>query len=129
MAILLIFSTACTETHAFILDHFPESYNIKVDAFFSPTYKNTVNVLWLIKMIFESLHIIAIFLILMQLATSMRMFLIFTVYFLYNVLDFFLFMWNFKETTEIYYGLVICSSIAVLFLIFSNKYKYKMHSV
>lgn len=128
-AVLIGFSTILTETHAYILDHYPKSINIDVDIFISPNYKNEVNCLWLVKMIFESLNIIVILFVLMQLANTFKMFLIFGLYWLYYICDFFLLLWNFKETADIYRVLLaVITSVSILLMVFYKK-RYKLHSV
>lgn len=127
--ILIGFSTVLTETHAFILDHYPQSVNINVDIFISPNYKNEINVLWLIKMIFESLNLIVVFFVFMQLANSLKLFIIFGLYWVYYIFDFCLLLWNFKESAEIYHILLtVITSISILLMIFYKK-RYKLHSV
>lgn len=126
--ILIAVSTLLTETHSFILNKYPKAINETVDIFLSPHYKQQVNVFWMIKMTFESLNLISIFFALMILFSDNKLFYIFGLFFIYYVLDFFLLMWNFKETAEIYWVMgALCLIFTILLLIFNPK--YKMHIV
>lgn len=120
IAVLLGIGVILTELHSFVLSIFPQTYDLKIDYFFSPTFKLNLRLLWYIKMNTDDLLKLILFTILILTTKSKFLLHIYCIYFVYFVIDSFLFLWNFKETYEIYWILLICSIVSVLFIIFGK---------
>lgn len=121
IAILLMFGVGLTELHSFILSLFPNTYNMQADYFLSPSLKLNLRLLWYIKMNTDDLLKLFLFTILIITTTSKFLLYVYWVYFAYFIVDSFLFLWNFKETAEIYWVLLFCSfAIIILLLIFGK---------
>lgn len=106
IAISLIFFVSLTELHAFVLSIFPKTMNMEVDYFLSPKFK----------MNSEDLLRLNMFVILILIAPSRFLLYIFCIYFGYFLIDSFLFIWNFKESAEIYRWLLITSVLSILII-------------
>lgn len=116
IVISLIFFVSLTELHSFVYKLFPETYDIEVDYFLSPNFKLNLRLLWYLKMNTEDLLRLNLFVILILLAPSRRVLWVFSIYFVYFVIDFFLFLWNFKETAEIYWFLLAATVLSILII-------------
>lgn len=121
IAVSLIFFVFLTELHSFVLYFFPETEDLKVDYFLSPNFKLNLRLLWYLKMNTEDLLRLNLLVILMIVAPSKFLLYIFSIYFVYFVIDFFMFLWNFKETSEIYWFLLAASALSIL-IIFIKKF-------
>lgn len=122
IAISLMFSVALTELHAYVLSIFPKTMNMEVDYFLSPKFKMNLRLLWYLKMNTEDLLRLNMFVILILLAPSRFLLYIFCIYFGYFLIDSFLFIWNFKESAEIYRWLLIASVLTILIIFGKLKY-------
>lgn len=125
LGFVLIGAHILTEVHGFIYDVFPKINEMNVDLFWSKDFKLKLNLHWYIKMLSDDLFVVICFYVMAKIAAqySFKLFLICGIYMMYHVIDAFCFMYNYKQTTEIYYALVLCSSAATLILITPSKMK------
>lgn len=128
-SLLVLISAIATETHSFLAALYPPlKEGIKKDLFWSADFKMEIDVLWYIKMIFDNLFIMTILFVGAALSfyTSKKLFYIFSIFLFYNMVDFFSFCWNFKQTTGMYWVFLLCAAAAVLMIIFKQN---KMRAV
>lgn len=122
-SIILLLSAAATELHSTLAAIFPElKKGIKRDLFWSPTFKMEIDLLWYIKIIFDNLFLVTILFIAASVTyyVSKKMFYVFSIFLLYNIIDFFSFCWNFKQTEGMYWIFLIFVFIAILMVIFKR---------
>lgn len=125
LGFILIGAHAMSETHGVLYDIWPEIDIKKVDLFWSSSYKYAISIHWYIKMLFDDLFVVVCFYVMAKIAAqySFKLFAICSVYMVYHIVDVICFLYNYKQTTEIYYALVICSSVSTIVLITPNKMK------
>lgn len=124
-SLMLIASAVATEIHSFLAAKFPEltkGEGIKKDLFLSPSFKMDIDILWYIKMIFDNLFLLVILFVgsLISYHISKKLFYVFTIFLMYNIIDFFSFCWNFKTTTGMYWVFLSFVAMAVLMIIFKR---------
>lgn len=121
-SILAVAMAICTEAHSFLAAKFPAlEEGVKMDLFWSPSFKMDIDVLWYINMIFEALFVITILFIGASgfFRSSKKLFYVFTILLLYKIIDFFSFCWNFKQTVGMYWVLLLSATI-ILIIIFKR---------
>lgn len=128
MSVSLIIGHVLTEAHSLVSLLFPESANMEVNWFWQKIdFK--INILWWIKLITDDLLWCIVFFVMALIAKqySLRLYFIVSVYFFYHVIDLFLFMYNYKQTTLVYWGLLAATIISTIALIWPIKAtgKYK----
>lgn len=128
MSVSLIIGHVLTEAHSLVSLLFPESANMEVNWFWQKIdFK--INILWWIKLITDDLLWCIVFFVMALIAKqySLRLYFIVSVYFFYHVIDLFLFMYNYKQTTLVYWGLLGATIISTIALIWPIKAtgKYK----
>ncbi len=129
VGILFIVGHIMTETHGFLYHFYPKSETIYLDLFWSSSFKLKLNVLWYFKTFFDDglLVLILYSVARMVYERSIKLYMIAIIYMLYHIVDIFCFMYNYKQTWEIYWALLYASTAATLILIIPHR--EKMHSI
>jgi len=129
LSIVLFVSHLVTEFHSFIFTD--ELVNTKVDLFLCPTYNMPISVIWYIKMLTETIQKIGILYVLGVVSNriSKKFFNISVVWMFYNIADFLSFIWNYKETSEIYWALLVASLISIYLLTFTKDKQTNLKAV
>lgn len=129
LSIVLFVSHFATEFHSFIFSE--NLLNTNVDLFLCPSFKMELSVIWYIKMLSEIMQKIGILYVLGVVSgkVSKKVFNVSVVWMLYNVADFLSFIWNYKETSEMYWVLLASSLITVYFLIFTKDKQTNLKAV
>lgn len=128
-SLLILTSAIATETHSFLAALYPQlKEGVKKDLFWSPMFKMEIDVLWYIKMIFDNMFITTILFVGAALTfyTSKKLFYVLSIFLFYNMVDFFSFCWNFKQTAGMYWVFLLCIVAAVIMIIFKHN---KMRAV
>lgn len=81
-----------------------------------------LSVIWYIKMLSEIIQKIGILYVLGVVGNkvSKKFFSVSVVWMCYNIADFLSFIWNYKETSEMYWALLVASLVSVYFIIFTK---------
>lgn len=121
--VLLIVGHLFTEVHSVLNAFYPKSATIKLDLFWSPSFKMDISILWFIYTIGNDLNVIITYFVLTNIAYrfSSALFFISSVFFLYHVIDIFLFCWNYKRTASVYWILLAAVIVSTIFLIIKKK--------
>ncbi len=124
-SIALLISAALTELHSFLAAIFPsltKNNGVKRDLFWSPKFKMEIDVLWYIKMICDSIFLMTVLFVgaMVTWHTSKKLFFVFSIFLFYNFFDFFSFLWNYKQTTGLYWIFLFCLIASVLMIIFKH---------
>lgn len=122
--VLLIIGHILMEAHSVLYAFYPKSATINLDLFWSRSFKMKINILWYIKMIGDDLSTIITFYVLTNIAYrfSSALFFVSSVFFLYHIIDLFLFCWNYKRTASVYWVLLAASILSVVFIITKKKF-------
>lgn len=120
LSVILFVSHLVTEFHSFVFTE--KLLNTKLDLFLSPSFHYELSVIWYIKMLTEILQRIGILYVLGMVSKviSIKFFQVSVVWMVYNIADFLSFIWNYKETAEMYWALLFASTISIYFLIFTK---------
>jgi hypothetical protein len=127
----LILFHSLTELHSLITVLNKQVSGLSVDLFLSPAYKMLLQFCWYLKMNFDSLLVIATYYFFAWVASkySRRLFYIASVWFLYHVLDLYMFWWNYKSTYWVYWCLLIAGTIQTVLLLIPIKERAKIVSM
>lgn len=129
LTLILLFGTISTEAHSFLQHFYPETLEIQYSLWLSPFFeKFYLSVIWYIKMLFENLLLVIIFFVAINLRSgySDKMFYIFCINIMYHIFDFISFIWNYKETYQLYWALLLIMTISELIIIFGKRNKLKI---
>ena len=120
LSIVLFISHFVTEFHSFIFSE--KLLNTNVDLFLCPSFRMELSVIWYIKMLSEIIQKIGILYVLGVVGNkvSKKFFNVSAVWMCYNISDFLSFIWNYKETSEMYLALLVASLVSVYFIIFTK---------
>jgi len=130
LAALLIVGHLFTELHSVVLFIDPNIKQVSVDLFLCNNFKFDLSLLWYIKMVGDDLLWCSTYYVMAKIAYkySFTLFLVAGIYFIYHLIDSFLFLYNYKQTYWVYWSLLIVSVISILFIAFpikKNKGIYK----
>lgn len=120
---LLIFGHLITEAHSVLYAISPDTAGTKLDLFWCSYPVLDIEVQWYVKMLCEDLNICLIFFVLTNITYrfSSALFFVSSVFFLYHVIDVFLFCYNYKRTASVYWVLLAAAIASVIFLIIKRK--------
>jgi hypothetical protein len=136
IVILLVAAHLLTELHTFMMWVKPETITMYVDRWFiKPGFSvDHLSILWYFKMIEDSLLIAAVMFsgacqanacnyetYLQWQRYSFRLYLIWSIYFLYHIFDLVMFMYNYKSSYWLYITALCLSTSSALFIGFSSK--------
>ena len=90
-----------------------------------------LSVIWYIKMLSEIIQKIGILYVLGVVGNkvSKKFFSVSVVWMCYNIADFLSFIWNYKETSEMYWALLVASLLSVYFIIFTKDKQTNLKAV
>lgn len=126
--VLLIIGHLLGEAHSILRAFYPLVATTKLDLFWSSSPVLDIEVQWYVKMLCDDINLCIIFFVLTNVAYkySAALFFVSSVFFLYHVIEVFLFMYNYKRSTGVYWLLLAAVIISVYFLITKRKiYDYK----
>lgn len=125
IGVLLILFHALTELHSILFAANPTLANKEVDPFLKKDFSQPILFLWYIKFLADDiLWCISYFcMALIAHKYSQKVFLIVCVYFVYHIIDQFLFMYNYKRTYAVYWVMLAASIISIMILLWPMKKK------
>jgi hypothetical protein len=121
-AILLIVGNTLTELWGWL----PESWTDQTfDLFLRPEFHLQISLAWYLKMLMDDLNSVVIFYVMGMLVKpfSYSMHAVATVFCVYQVVNAFMLIWDFKQTREVYWVSMMASLIAITFLFKEPKMK------
>jgi len=129
LSIVLFISHFVTEFHSFVFSE--KLLNTNIDLFLCPSFKMELSVIWYIKMLSEIIQKIGILYVLGVVGNkvSKKFFNVSVVWMCYNIADFLSFIWNYKETSEMYWALLVASLVSVYFIIFTKDKQTNLKAV
>lgn len=129
LAILLIAGHCTTEFYHIIRWCDGEYINKELDLFLSPHFKMKLNVVYYAKFMADDLLFCISFYVLAQIAYeySIKIFWIAWVYFIYHVIDSFMFWWDYKTNYSLYYFLLAAVVVSTIILILPLKQKKSIY--
>lgn len=129
LALGLIVIHLLAEAHSFVWTFFPNINDEQLNLFLKPHFDLKISVHWYIKMLMDGFYDVCLIAIICALAKQLSypLFLVSFFYLIYRITDLFLFMWNYKQTSEIYIALAAVSTAAAI-IVLMTKYK-KLHIV
>lgn len=130
LAILLIAGHCSTEFYHIVRWIDPGYLDKNIDLFLSPSFKMELNVVYYAKFMADDVLFCISFYVIAQIAYeySIKIFWIGWIYFLYHVVDSFLFWWNYKTGYAVYcvmLAAVVLSTIILILPIKERKGIYK----
>lgn len=130
IGVILIAIHFIAEAHGFIWDFWPQIDDVKLDLFWSSSFKMKLSLHWWLKDLGDDAFMIVVFYLMARIAYqySIKLYFICLIYMLYHIADALCFMYNYKQDRAVYWALFYSSALAVLILIWPNE-KIKMHSV
>jgi hypothetical protein len=125
LGIILIVGHLLTEVHGIIYDIYPKINTINLDLFWKKNFHFDLSLHWWIKDLCDSMLLIIVFFVMAKIAYqySYTLFLISVIYMIYHVIDLCLFMYNYKQTKEIYWVLLAATIASTGLLIFHKRKK------
>jgi len=127
VGVVLIAGHILSEVHGFIWDIYPQIETIKMDLFWSRSFRMLLPVQWYIKTLFDdTLYILILYAFAKSvIERSVKLYMICIIFMLYHAADMICFMYNYKQDRLIYWALVWCSTASVLVLILPRESKLK----
>jgi len=127
LSILVLVFFIIPLTHSFLFKY----ENVLIDSWLCPSFHYKITVLWYIKMLTESMQWIASLAVAAYIAkiVSETLFYVFSGCMVYKIVDLMSFIWNFKETAEVYWAMILLLSFSVYVLAFKKNKKNKLHAV
>lgn len=131
IVILLVLGHVLTESHTFIYWIWPESKEYYVDDWFiKPSFRvDQISILWYSKMVEDSFMLIALVFAgacqayarnyktyLEWQRFSIRLYLIWCIYFAYHVFDMWSFLYNYKTANGVYVAVLCLCTITAIFI-------------
>jgi hypothetical protein len=129
LSVMLFVSHLVTEFHSFIFSE--KLLNTNLDLFLCPSFNMELSVIWYIKMLSEIIQKIGILYVLGVVGNkvSKKFFNVALVWMIYNVIDFLSFIWNYKETSEMYWVLLSASLVSIYLIIFTKDKQTNLKAV
>ena len=129
LSVILFVSHLVTEFHSFVFSD--KLLNTNIDLFLCPSFKMELSVVWYIKMLSEIIQKIGILYVLGVVSSkvSKKFFNISVVWMCYNIADFLSFIWDYKETSEMYWFLLSASLISIYLVIFTKDKQTNLKAV
>jgi hypothetical protein len=121
-ALLLIVGNILTECWSWLPNSWMDS---EFDLFLKPGFHLKVTTAWYVKELMDDLNIITVFFVFAIISSriSPNLFYIVCVFFFYHVVDAFFLIWDFKQTTEMYWVLLAASIVSIYFLLRKHEMK------
>jgi hypothetical protein len=116
LATILITGNLMTESWGWL----PERWtNQQFDLFMKPGFHLSISFAWYMKMLMDDINSVLVFYVLAVVSDlfSRTLFYVVGVLLLYHVVDAFLLIWDFKQTKEIYWVMLVVSVSAILILL------------
>lgn len=113
---ILVIGTILPEVQGLLPEHIrAKVVHIFLKPGFIPPYDVTFS--WWLKMLLDDFNLIVIFFVLAKLSRGTRLFYPALILFLYHVVDAFMMVWDFKQSYDIYWVLLVSSIIPIFILL------------
>lgn len=125
IACMVLIALVLTESHSVLYAVKKSIAEKKLDLFLSPTYKRDLQVMWYMKMNFDTMLEIVLSFVsaAISIRYSYKLFCIMSLVFIYLVIDLFAFWYNYKSFVPMYWVLLVFIIASVLILIFVKEKK------